>query len=128
MPSAYLHGREEADAPDREHGVEGVCSSREKGETNDRLIQTSEKPAPALLVRDKMRHASAAGLTDALEGGVAEVPDGLGDDVVPRHLHVLHHRHHQRHHVQRRERLHLRRTRPLQHKVHRSETVTFFSR
>jgi hypothetical protein len=46
---AYLHGREEADAPDREHGVEGVCSAREKEKRNDRLIQTSEKPALALL-------------------------------------------------------------------------------
>ena len=40
-------------------------------------------------------------LTEALDGRVAEMPDGLGDDPVPLVVHVLHHRHHQRHHVQR---------------------------
>jgi hypothetical protein len=45
-------------------------------------------------------------LTDALQGRVAEMPDGLGHDVIPRKLNVLHHHCHQRYHVQGRQGVH----------------------
>ena len=100
---ACLHGRKEADSPDREHGVEGICERSIERETVSGFRSKGARSSCA----ETTVAVAGAGLTNALEGGVAEMPDGLGHDVVPRHVHVLHHRHHQRHHVQRREGAHL---------------------